>query len=99
MDTISFNAAIKAFYASFYGVEYTKDVKVEEVPDGNLPMFTCRMWLNQPDRPIVLAGQYATMEDFLAYVISELKGRKLPIGMNYFNLIQTDHRKEKDTPK
>lgn len=95
MDTILFNIAIKEFYKDFYCVNYNKDVEVTFTEDGDLYMFVCRMWLNQPDRPIVIAGQFATMELFLAYVISELKLKKFPIGMDYFVLIQTDHLVEK----
>lgn len=95
MDTTLFNTAIKAFYASQWGVNYTKDVEVDSAPDGDLNMYTCRMWLNQPDRPITIAGQFATDDEFLNYVIQELKNKKLPIGMDYFVLIQTDHRIEK----
>lgn len=97
MDNTAFNLAIKAFYLDTYNAIYLRDVKVDEAPDGDLTMYTCKMTLNQADRPIYLAGQYATMDEFLEYVLTELKSKKFPVGMQYFKLIQTDSDKKKET--
>ena len=97
MDNTAFNLAIKAFYLDTYNAVYLRDVKVNESPDGDLTMYTCKMILNQSDRPIYLAGQYLTMDAFLDYVLIELKFKKFPIGMQYFKLIQTDSDKKKET--
>jgi hypothetical protein len=97
MDNTAFNVAIKAFYLDTYNVIYLRDVKVEEAPDGDLTMYTCKMTLSQTDRPICLAGQYTSMDEFLVYVLAELKSKKFPVGMQYFKLIQTDSDKKKET--
>ena len=99
MDITDFNKAIKAFYLDTYQVIYLRDVKVEAIPDGDLIMYTCKMVLDQRDRPICIAGHYPTMDLFLEYVLAELKEKKFPVGMQYFYLIQTDSDLAKEKPK
>lgn len=97
MDTIAFNAAIQEFFRLKYGVEYTHPVEVTyDSTDGR---YTYQMILNQRDRPITFSGQYDTMELFLAFVLKELTARALPIGMDYFNLIQTGPSTNNDNSK
>lgn len=97
MDTTDFNNAIQEFFLQKYNVEYVHPVEVTYDPEDG--RYVYQMILNQRDRPITFSGQYDTMELFLAFVLNELSARALPIGMNYFTLIQTGPTTNNDNSK
>lgn len=82
--------ALKQFICDTFDIEYQKGLKISV--DNNV--YICEIELNNVNRPIVIQGEFNSDGEFLTYMQTELKKRRLHYT-EYANLIkQLDHINE-----
>ena len=85
MDITVFENSIRSYLTAKYGVIYTAGITLHQVPDGDLNIYTCKLGLNNSDKPLAITGQYKDLDSFLLHIFKEIDARRFYTA-EYFTL-------------
>jgi hypothetical protein len=85
MDITVFENSIRNYLTTKYGVIYTAGITLNQVPDGDMTIYTCKLGLNNSDKPLAITGQYPDLDSFLLNIYKEIDARRFYTA-EYFTL-------------